>query len=74
MSSCCSFGYCCDHYDATAMGIIQWIPINTDIGVLRCLDAENCFTGSLRGMSYISQSQSYAFKPAQPYKTKHRLT
>lgn len=67
-SSCCSFCHCCHHfhhYDETTMGIIQWIPINTDIGVLLCLDAENCFSDSLRGMSYISQSQSYAFKPGR---------
>ena len=29
------------------------------------MDAENCFSDSLRGMSYISQSQSYAFKPGR---------
>jgi len=44
-------------------GILTWIPVHSSIGILLCLDSSQCYADSLKVMSYIRQSDSYAFKP-----------
>lgn len=46
-------------------GILTWVPMETPIGTLLYLDATQCYMDSLRSMSYIAQSESFAFKPGQ---------
>jgi len=47
----------------TPKGILTWVPVQTPIGTLLYLDANECYMDSLRAMSYIAQSESFAFKP-----------
>ena len=44
-------------------GILKWIPLVTEIGIILHLDLNNCFLDSLQSLSYIQQSYSYIFKP-----------
>ena len=46
-------------------GILTWVPMETPIGTLLYLDLTHCYMDSLRAMSYISQSESFAFKPGR---------
>lgn len=54
---------CCDIIQHSPKGILTWVPMDTPIGTLLYLDLTQCYMDSLRAMSYISQSESYAFKP-----------
>ena len=49
----------------TPKGILTWVPMETPIGMLLYLDLTQCYMDSLRAMSYISQSESFAFKPGR---------
>ena len=57
---------CCKLFSAHTHkpgGILTWIPVESSIGTLLCLDSSCCYGDSLMAMSYIRQSDSYAFKP-----------